>query len=187
MKVLILNGSSRSEGSTGRVLRNFSEILTERGHQVEYLQISVLKISPCTECLACYDREGCVIFDSMISIYEKIRESDFIIIGTPVFFSGPSAQLKAFIDRLQALWALKNKLRKKVREKPLRIAGVVVGSRGSQIDLRNTVSIFKAASNAMEGEYLDTFSLLEVEDPSDLPDRHILKEKIRHFVEKLGL
>lgn len=187
MNVLILNGSPRIEGSTGIVLRNFSEILNERGHKVEYFDISVLNISPCTECLGCFEKEGCVIFDSMISLYEKIKEADFVLIGTPIFFSGPTAQLKAFIDRLQALWALKNKLRKKVRKKPLKIAGVVIGSRGSQIDLRNTISIFKAASDAMDGDYIDTFSLLEVEDPSELPNRHILNEKIRYFVEKLGL
>jgi multimeric flavodoxin WrbA len=188
MKVFALQGSPRRDGTTAYVLSVFLEVLASLGFEVESLNIDSLKIEPCNECLSCYIREGCIISDSMNVIYRRLEEADIIIFATPVFFSGPTAQLKAAIDRLQAFWAKKNILGRKVREKFGRMFGIVVGSRNSEIDLRNTVSIFKAAASAIDVEYSGTFSILDAENKECLPPKPLLKKSIEGFLkEKLEL
>jgi protein-tyrosine-phosphatase len=41
----------------------------------------------------------------MQQLYTLLRRAEIIVMATPVFFYGPTAQLKALIDRCQALWA----------------------------------------------------------------------------------
>lgn len=184
MKAFALLGSPRKSGTTASVLDLFLEVLQKEGYEVEKLNISDLNVEPCTECLSCYVREGCIINDSMTVIYNRLRTADLIIFATPVFFSGPSAQLKAVIDRLQAFWALREKLKRKIRDKRAKMLGIVVGSRNSEIDLRNTVSIFKAAADSLEADYLDTFSILNAESKENLPPKPILKKKIEEFLKR---
>ena len=43
----------------------------------------------------------------MQEIYPLLRQADIIVMATPIFFYGPTAQMKALIDRSQALWARK--------------------------------------------------------------------------------
>jgi multimeric flavodoxin WrbA len=57
--------------------------------------------------LACYGCEKtglCVVKDDMQHVYPLIEESEAIILATPIFFYGMSAQLKALIDRCQCRW-----------------------------------------------------------------------------------
>ena len=49
----------------------------------------------------------------MIPLYEKIIKIDKIIVASPIYFYGITAQTKAFIDRSQALWNRKRLLQEK--------------------------------------------------------------------------
>jgi multimeric flavodoxin WrbA len=187
MKALIVNGSPRARGTTSTLVAVLSKLLESKGYEIDRFDITFLKIEPCSECLSCLLKEGCIIIDPMIIIYERLKQADLVILATPVFFSGPTAQMKAFIDRLQAFWAAKNRLKRKLRNKKAATIGLVVGARGSEIDERNTVSIFKAAADAFEGEYLGTFSYLKAENPQDLPPEPVLRKELLTFLEGVGL
>lgn len=56
----------------------------------------------------------------MNNIYPKIIQSDVIIFGTPVYWYGPTALMKCFIDRFVYFNCLKN--RSKIRGKKAIIA-----------------------------------------------------------------
>lgn len=185
-KVLFLNGSPR-KGTTERIVEKFRNFLEKKGHEVEVFNISHLNISPCTECLACFVKEGCIVIDPMQTIYSRLKTADAVFFATPVFFSGPSAQLKAAIDRLEAFWAIKYIHQRKVREDVPLVFGIVVGSRNSEIDLKTTEMILKAASTAFNGKYSGTFSILNAETPEDLPEDEELLKKIEKFVSEAGL
>jgi len=43
----------------------------------------------------------------MQEVYQLLRKADLVVMATPIFFYGPTAQMKALIDRSQALWARK--------------------------------------------------------------------------------
>ncbi len=100
-KIIVLVGSVRKEGNTELLARAFAEGAGIR-HEVELVSIADYKVHPCLGCNRCFSTEGnqCVQKDDMEKIYEKLRWADTLIIASPIYFYGISAQLKALIDRL---------------------------------------------------------------------------------------
>jgi len=107
VKVLGIFGSPRKGGNTDLLLEEILKGAEKEGAQIERLRISEFKITPCTECLKCYESGACVVQDDMQAIYRKLLDSDLIILASPVFFYGITAWAKALVDRTQALWARK--------------------------------------------------------------------------------
>jgi multimeric flavodoxin WrbA len=101
-----LNGSPRKNGNSEFLLTHFMAELSRLGVNTRVLDVGKFRIEPCREIALC-EREGmCAIRDEMSSdIYGLLRRADIVVIASPIFFYGVSAQLKALIDRSQALWA----------------------------------------------------------------------------------
>ena len=91
-----------------------------------------LKISPCLEIYNCLKDGQCAIKDDMTALYDRLIEARILIVATPIFFYGPSAQLKAVIDRCQALWSRKYILGLKNRRRPGRGYLLSVGATGGK-------------------------------------------------------
>jgi multimeric flavodoxin WrbA len=104
MKVLGVVGSPRKEGNTDILVEEALRGAREAGRETSKIFLNDLRISPCQSvCTEYCERSGeCKIKDDMSPIYNTLYESDPIILGTPVYWYGPSAQLKAFIDRWYA-------------------------------------------------------------------------------------
>ena len=100
MNILILSGSPRNNGNTDLLVEAFAKGASEK-HHVEVVSVHNYKVNPCMGCNACFTSEGnaCVQKDDMPLIYEKLANADMLVIASPVYFYGLSAQLKAFIDR----------------------------------------------------------------------------------------
>lgn len=100
-RIIVLAGSARKDGNTGMLARAFAEGAGRR-HQVEVVSVADYRIQPCLGCNKCYTSEGhrCVQRDDMAAVYEKLTEADTLVIASPVYFYGISAQLKALVDRL---------------------------------------------------------------------------------------
>ena len=105
MFVLGLQGSPRTKGNTSVLLSAYLAEAERLGGQTEYVDVDKKNISPCKECGTCEKKGFCPIEDDMQEIYPLLRRADIIVMATPVFFYGPTAQMKALIDRTQALWA----------------------------------------------------------------------------------
>ena len=75
------------------------------GARTEILDVARKNIAPCQECGACERKGFCPFDDDMQEVYPLLRRADLIVMATPVFFYGVTAQLKALIDRSQALWS----------------------------------------------------------------------------------
>ena len=114
MKVLGIAASPRRGGNTDLLLEQALAGAKRAGAETETIEISRLDISPCRHCDGCLKEGTCVIDDDMQSVYPKLREADRIIIASPMFFMGLTAQAKALIDRCQALWAIKYELKQKL-------------------------------------------------------------------------
>ncbi|MDP8236318.1 MAG: flavodoxin family protein [Candidatus Erginobacter occultus] len=104
MKILTIMGSPRKGGNSDLLLDAFLAGAGEGGAFREKIAVCDLKISPCTECLACETTGECVIGDDMGEVYRQLIEADRVVIASPIFFYGLPGQLKALIDRCQALW-----------------------------------------------------------------------------------
>ena len=100
MNILILSGSPRKNGNTDLLVEAFSKGASEK-HHVDVVSVHDYKVSPCMGCNTCFTSEGntCVQKDDMSFIYDKLANADMLVIASPVYFYGLSAQLKAVIDR----------------------------------------------------------------------------------------
>jgi arsenate reductase len=109
MLVAGLQGSPRKKGNTEYLLDRFLEQAASLGAETAKVQVAQKNILPCIGCNSCMKTGECVIqTDDMFSeIYALLQKADVIVAATPVFFYGPSAQLKALIDRTQTLWSRK--------------------------------------------------------------------------------
>jgi multimeric flavodoxin WrbA len=102
MKVIGINGSARKDGNTAIMIRKVFEELEEEGFETELIQLAGERIRGCTACGRCIEkRDGnCSIDDDIVNkIIEKMAEADGIILGSPVYFSNISSEMKALIDR----------------------------------------------------------------------------------------
>ena len=110
IKVLGILGSPRKGGNTDLLLEEALRGAESEGARVERLRVMDFKITPCVECLTCFEKGACPIADGMQEIYPKLLEADIVILASPIFFYGITAWAKALIDRCQALWARKYRL-----------------------------------------------------------------------------
>ena len=100
MNILILTGSPRKGGNTDLLVEAFAKGASQK-HHVEVVSVHDYKVNPCMGCNACFKNKAnvCVQNDEMSLIYEKMSRADMLVIASPVYFYGLSAQLKAVIDR----------------------------------------------------------------------------------------
>lgn len=99
--IIIFVGSVRKNGNTARLAQSFAESAA-KNNNVEIISVADYNVNPCIGCNSCFTREGnkCFQNDDMMQIYEKLRNADIVVIASPVYFYGISAQLKAIVDRL---------------------------------------------------------------------------------------
>ena len=111
MRLLGIGGSPRRGGNTDLLL---AEVLrgASRGAEVKTIILSDLNIAPCQHCDDCLKTGDCTTRDDMQLVYRELERADRLVLASPLYFMGVTAQLKAMIDRCQALWARKYKLNK---------------------------------------------------------------------------
>ena len=99
--ILILAGSPRKNGNTDRLVASFADG-ARKNNMVEIVSVSDYKVNPCIGCNSCFTRDGneCFQNDDMNLIYDKLKAANMVVIASPVYFYGLSAELKAIIDRL---------------------------------------------------------------------------------------
>lgn len=103
MKVLAFNGSPRQNGNTHLALEKVLEEIGKEGIEVEMVQMGSENIRGCKACGACGKNkdERCIIEEDKVNDWiQMIKKADGIVIGSPTYFGGMSAQTKAFIDRV---------------------------------------------------------------------------------------
>ncbi len=118
MKVLGIAGSPRRGGNSDLLLEQALAGAAEAGANVEQIIVARLRIAPCIACDGCWTAGRCVVQDDFQDVYEKLIVAERIILATPIYFMAVSAQLKAFIDRCQCLWARKYVLKQTLPPTP---------------------------------------------------------------------
>jgi len=103
IRVLGINSSPRRYGNTFKLLKAALKAAESAGAKVDYVDLYDYKIEPCQGCLsddqeAC--RPPCLGNDDSWKVLKRIKESDALIVATPIYWYGPSGQLKNLIDKL---------------------------------------------------------------------------------------
>jgi len=126
MKVVAFQGSPRIHGNTETLLKETLKAVDEAGHEIRLFELNLMDIKPCQDCGGCEKTGRCIINDDMDRIYDAIREAERIILASPIFFSGVSAQTKAMVDRCQSFWCEKYLLKRPIPEGPLGRKGLLL-------------------------------------------------------------
>ncbi len=107
MKVFGIAGSPRRGGNTDLLLAEVMRGATSQGAEVKTIVLNDLNFIPCQHSDACLETGKCKYQDDMQMIYRELEQSDRIVLASPIHFMGLTAQMKAMIDRCQALWVRK--------------------------------------------------------------------------------
>jgi len=101
MKVLLVNGSPHKEGCTYTALREVATALEANGVDTEIFYIGTEPVRGCIACRSCKKTNRCVQDDDACNLLiDKIKEADGLVVGSPVYFSGPNGALCALLDRV---------------------------------------------------------------------------------------
>ena len=100
MKVLAINGSARKDGNTAILINTVLKELNIAGIETEMIQLAGNVIEPCKACWACGGQGNCVHRnDSFREVFEKMKEADGILLGSPVYSANVSANMQALLER----------------------------------------------------------------------------------------
>ncbi len=154
MKMLVVLGSPRKGGNGEILARKVAAAVEQGGGTVEYVRLNNLNLRPCQGCGGCDKTGNCVVKDDMIPLYQTADEADRILLVSPVYFYGLSAQCKIFGDRMQARWARRYLLKERFREGEGRKGYLVstAATKGSRI-FDCSILTTKYIYDAMDVEY----------------------------------
>ena len=124
MLTLIFNGSPRPRGDTAGLI----DLLTAQlPGEVKVIRAYAAGISPCVDCRHCWQHPGCTVKDGWAEIDRLIRESDNIIIASPIYFSELTGPLLSLMTRLQQYFSARFFRCEEPIEKPKKGGIVLVG------------------------------------------------------------
>lgn len=141
MLVVGLNGSPRRPGNSDTLLREVLRGAEEEGARTMRFDLAFMEIAPCKACQDCFAEGRCVLQDGMSPLYEALEAADAVVVASPIYFSGMSAQTKAAVDRCQALWA-----RRQVLKLPRRpgVGAIILSAARHEARFDNALSELRA-------------------------------------------
>lgn len=103
--ILGICGSPRKQ-ATEYVLQEALSMMEEKGFETKFFTVRGKNIGPCRHCDYCMREKECILKDDMYQVYPLIQEAQGLIMATPIYNGGLSANLKAVMDRCRALGAV---------------------------------------------------------------------------------
>ena len=146
MNILVLNGSPRPQGDTAKMVSVFREAAEKAGHSVKAFSVCRMNIRGCLACEFCHGKGqgACAQKDDMQEIYACLRETDMLVLASPIYYHNISGQLKCVIDRFYA--ALYPKAPERLKK-----AAMFLASGDADMDT--------GARFSFEGDFLDYLGL----------------------------
>jgi len=183
-KIIILLASPHNNGNTSKVAHWISDGAQDCGADVEMIDLTKLdyKTGGCIACMSCHrsDEYRCVIDDDASPLLARLPQADVLLFATPVYWGGPTAQLKRFMDRMFSLTKFSDEGEMTHALGNTRFALLATAGGGLDDGLSLTEKVFDFATIASGGEPI---SLL-------VPNAHApddeLSEKAAAFGRKLA-
>jgi multimeric flavodoxin WrbA len=190
MKIIAFLGSPRKDGNSALLLRETMRGIAESGLKVQFFNLNEMNISPCQSCGGCEDTGVCVFHDDMMQIHASIREANRIILASPIYFFGVSAQTKIMIDRCQCFWCEKYLLKRPIPEGIYGRKGLLllVGGQKKEIGIQCAEATAKAFFRTVSVPEHETLGYLSVDaqgtivnHPTALGDAYRAGKKLVNF------
>ncbi|MFX1395198.1 MAG: flavodoxin family protein, partial [Promethearchaeota archaeon] len=98
-KITAIIGTHRKRGLVSSLAEKIFEGAKEKGYSTELINLYDYNINYCIGCWSCAKSGKCFQNDDFGLIFNKMKESDVIIIGSPIYWGNISGIMKNFFDR----------------------------------------------------------------------------------------
>ncbi len=132
-------GSPRS-GATEYVIKEALRMIEMKGHKTKFYTIKDKEIRHCIHCDFCLQKRDCILNDDLGLLYEFLKEAEGIIIGSPVYNGGITAQTKTVLDRTRALVAADPKVFEGKKGIAVAIGGDRIG--GQELAIQQIINFY---------------------------------------------
>lgn len=100
MKVLMINGSPKTDGNTGIALAEMEKVFEEEGIETVRMDVGGRDIRGCIACGRCGELGKCVFDDEVNEAAAILKEADGMVIASPVYWASANGTLISLLDRL---------------------------------------------------------------------------------------
>lgn len=109
MKIIAVNGSPRKKWNTATLLEKALEGASSQGAQRELVHLYDLNYKGCISCFACKTKDGksygeCAVKDDLTPLFQRIKEADAVIFGSPIYLGSMTGEMQSFLERLIFPW-----------------------------------------------------------------------------------
>jgi multimeric flavodoxin WrbA len=169
--IVVLSGSPRKEGNTVRLAEAFVAGANAAGKEVALFMVAGLQIGGCRGCGYCFKNQGsCVQKDDMMPILDALRKADALVLASPVYFFGVTAQIKLAIDRFFALLEV---------GMPVRRAALLMTCGATEAAAASSVSMFRQICAYQKWEEAGVIIAPGLHNPGEIEGRAELEEARR--------
>jgi multimeric flavodoxin WrbA len=100
MKIVSVMGSPRENGNSSTIANRFCTTAEKLGAEVKTFFLNSLDFRGCQGCMLCKTKlDKCAVQDDLTEVLEAVRETDVVVLASPVYYWDVSGQLKCFLDR----------------------------------------------------------------------------------------
>ena len=116
MKITVLTGSPRKNGTSNYLADEFIRGAKENGHEVFRFDTAKANVKNCIACQSCaMGSKPCINNDDFVELRENLLNSDVIVLVSPIYYFGMTSTIKKVIDRFYSIdTELKNKRNKAI-------------------------------------------------------------------------
>ncbi len=105
MKAIGINGSPRKNWNTATLLEHALEGAASQGVDTELIHLYDLDYKGCISCFACKTIGGksygeCAVQDGLAPLLQKVRETDILVLASPIYFGEVTGEMRSFMERL---------------------------------------------------------------------------------------
>lgn len=181
--VCLLACSPHGDGSTDTAARLLEQALLSRGATVDRIHLREYAIHPCIGCGYCSAHPGHCVFDrdDVADLFRRLDRADSLILNVPVYFYGPPALLKGFIDRAQIFWEQRPEGARASARRPAHAVLCAARTRGDRLFEANLL-ILRCFLDTLGFCLHEPLLLRGVERPADLLHSHLIAQ-----IERFGL
>jgi multimeric flavodoxin WrbA len=169
--VVGIMGSPRRNGNTERLLESSLRGAQDAGAEVVRVRLQELDLSPCDACGRCEKEGACQMNDDMEFLYDLFDRMDIVLLASPIYFSGLTAQTKTMIDRCHCLWVAKSEGRG-IGAGRKRVGAFLSAGADRWPRFDNAIFQVKAFFNTIGVEYSGEITVPAVDRPGDIADYH---------------
>ena len=105
IKAVFVNGSPRKKWNTAQMLESAMKGAQAAGAECELINLYDINFTGCKSCFACKLKNSkcngvCALKDDLRPVLERCRQADVIVLGSPVYYSYPTGEMRSFMERL---------------------------------------------------------------------------------------